>query len=140
RRLGTDRVDLYELHNARLPDVQRDDLFAELEQLRREGKVRAVGVALGPAIGWEEEGVRAIERGVDAGQTVHTVLEQDPGRALAFVVAQPSFTSVLPTLTTEEELVEYAGAADHPLTTDELSRIEELYAHNFHHVDEYVSP
>ena len=51
-----------------------------LEELRDEGKIRHYGVALGPAIGWREEGLRAIaRRGVASVQTVYNLLEQDPG-------------------------------------------------------------
>jgi len=60
--------------------IQRDDLFAELEALRDEGKLRHFGVALGPAIGWREEGLRALEsRPIAAIQTVYNLLEQEPG-------------------------------------------------------------
>ena len=79
-RLRTDHVDLYQLHNPRMGAVQRDDLFAELEALRDEGKLRHYGVALGPAIGWREEGLLALEtRPISALQTVYNMLEQDPG-------------------------------------------------------------
>jgi aryl-alcohol dehydrogenase-like predicted oxidoreductase len=82
-RLGTDYVDLYQLHNARMEAVERDDLFDELERLRDEGKLQHYGVALGPAIGWREEGLRALEtRRLASVQTVYNVLEQDPGRDL----------------------------------------------------------
>jgi aryl-alcohol dehydrogenase-like predicted oxidoreductase len=81
RRLGTDYVDLYQLHNPRMDAVEDDDLFAELDALRDEGKIRHYGVALGPAIGWRDEGVRAFEtRSITALQTVYNLLEQDPGR------------------------------------------------------------
>jgi len=81
RRLRTDHVDLYQLHNPRMDAIARDDLFEELERLRDEGKLRHYGVALGPAIGWREEGLRALaEREISALQTVYNVLEQDPGR------------------------------------------------------------
>jgi aryl-alcohol dehydrogenase-like predicted oxidoreductase len=80
RRLGTDHVDLYQLHNPRMDAIERDDLFAELEALRDEGKLRAYGVALGPAIGWRDEGLRAFEtRDIAALQTVYNLLEQEPG-------------------------------------------------------------
>src|SRR5207247_1316738 len=80
RRLRTDRVDLYQLHNPRMDAVERDDLFAELEALRDEGKIRHYGVALGPAIGWREEGLRALEtREITSLQTVYNLLEQEPG-------------------------------------------------------------
>src|SRR5919202_725173 len=81
RRLGTDYVDLYQLHNPRMDAIERDDLFAELETLKDEGKLRHYGVALGPAIGWRDEGVRALEtRPIAALQTVYNLLEQEPGR------------------------------------------------------------
>ena len=45
--------------------------------------MRSVGVALGPAIGWRDEGVFALrERDLDALQIIHNMLEQDPGAEL----------------------------------------------------------
>src|SRR5680860_1658657 len=38
RRLGTDHVDLYQLHNVRMDAMVGDDLWEELEKLRAEGK------------------------------------------------------------------------------------------------------
>jgi aryl-alcohol dehydrogenase-like predicted oxidoreductase len=84
RRLGTDRIDLYQLHNARIEPILDDDLWAELESLRSEGKVRELGVALGPAIGWVEEGRRSVdERPIVSLQTVFNLLEQEPGLTFA---------------------------------------------------------
>jgi aryl-alcohol dehydrogenase-like predicted oxidoreductase len=204
-RLGTDHVDLYQLHNPRMDAVERDDLFDELERLRDEGKLRHFGVALGPAIGWREEGLRAIStRRISSVQTVYNVLEQDPGRdflaaaeergigvlarvptssglledkytldttfppgdhrshrprewlveglqkverlrflteehgitmaqaALKFILAQPAIACVLPTVTTVDELEEWAGASGEPdLSADDLDRIAALYERNF---------
>ena len=63
--------------------IESDECFATLEDLRAEGKIRHYGVALGPAIGWREEGLRAIAtRGIASVQTVYNLLEQDPGRDL----------------------------------------------------------
>ena len=206
RRLWTDHLDLYQLHNPRVDAIDSDECFATLEDLRSEGKIRHYGVALGPAIGWREEGLRAIAtRDLASVQTVYNLLEQDPGRdlmaaaaehgvgvmarvptssgllddnltpdttfgpgdhrrhrprewlvqglekidrirflcgpetgrtmaqaALRFILAQPQMTVVIPTITSEAELREYAGAADVPdLTDDELARVDELYARNF---------
>jgi aryl-alcohol dehydrogenase-like predicted oxidoreductase len=205
RRLGTDHVDLYQLHNPRMDAIERDDLFAELESLRDEGKLRAYGVALGPAIGWRDEGLRAFEtRDIAALQTVYNLLEQEPGSdflaaaerhggavmarvptssglledkytldttfgptdhrrhrprewlvdglrkidrlrflvidgersmaqaALRFILQQPRMACVIPTITSMEELEEFAGAADAPdLTADELRRVDELYRGGF---------
>jgi aryl-alcohol dehydrogenase-like predicted oxidoreductase len=43
RRLGTDRVDLFQLHVGDLPPTQADDVLATLEALVDEGSVRAYG-------------------------------------------------------------------------------------------------
>jgi aryl-alcohol dehydrogenase-like predicted oxidoreductase len=206
RRLGTDYVDLYQLHNPRMSAIESDECFGALEDLRAEGKIRHYGVALGPAIGWREEGLAAIaRRDIASVQTVYNLLEQDPGRdlmaaaaehgvgvmarvptssgllddnlnaettfgpgdhrrhrprewlveglqkidrirflcgpesgrtmaqaALRFILAQPQMAVVIPTITNEAELREYAGAADVPdLTPGELARVAELYGRNF---------
>jgi aryl-alcohol dehydrogenase-like predicted oxidoreductase len=84
QRLGTDHVELYQLHNPRIEPILADDLWAELERLRAEGKVRELGVALGPAIGWVEEGNRSIDdRPIASLQTVFNILEQEPGLTFA---------------------------------------------------------
>jgi aryl-alcohol dehydrogenase-like predicted oxidoreductase len=89
RRLGTDHIDLYQLHNPRLEAIERDECFEALEGLKADGKIRGYGVALGPAIGWREEGLRAIStRGIASVQTVYNLLEQDPGRAFMAAAAE----------------------------------------------------
>lgn len=205
RRLGTDHVDLYQLHNPRMEAIELDDCFETLEELKAEGKVREYGVALGPAIGWREEGLKAIAtRPIASLQTVYNLLEQEPGAdflaagrehgvgimarvptssglldgnltldttfagndhrrhrpqewlidglqkadelrfltegtgrtlaqaALRFILAQPQMTCVIPTITSEAELREYAAAAGVPeLTAEELARLDGLYSRNF---------
>ena len=79
KRLGTDHLDLYMAHNIKLPQF-RDDLFAELDKVRDEGKVKVWGVSLGPAIGWREEGFKAMgDHDAKAVQTVYNLFEQHPG-------------------------------------------------------------
>jgi aryl-alcohol dehydrogenase-like predicted oxidoreductase len=79
QRLGTDYIDLYMAHNIKLPQF-RDDMFAELE-IKDEGKIKVWGVSLGPAIGWREEGIKAmIDHHAKAVQTVFNLFEQNPGR------------------------------------------------------------
>jgi aryl-alcohol dehydrogenase-like predicted oxidoreductase len=83
-RLGTDRIDLLQLHNPRIEPIVDDALWETLLALKSEGKVRELGVALGPAIGWVEEGNMAIdERPITTVQTVFNVLEQEPGLTFA---------------------------------------------------------
>ncbi|MBI4338916.1 MAG: aldo/keto reductase [Chloroflexi bacterium] len=204
-RLNTDYIDLYQLHNPRMDALHSDDLFALLEDLVQEGKVRHYGVALGPDIGWEEEGVAAMEeRRIASLQIIYSLLEPDPGRAffpvarrtgvgllarvphaseiltdkfvevpsfepgdhrglrraqwlrqamekrqrllflaqdtgrtlaqaaIQFCLAQPTVSSVLPNITSEADLKEYARASDAlPLTTEELARIQDLLDTNY---------
>ena len=82
KRLGVERIDVYLGHNIKLPHFN-DELFAELDRVRDEGKIGCWGVSLGPAIGWREEGFRALlDYGAGAVQTVYNYLEQHPGREL----------------------------------------------------------
>lgn len=204
-RLRTDRIDIYQLHNPRLDALMADDLFALLDDLVREGKIRTYGAALGPAIGWKEEGLYAMrKRDTRVLHTIYNMFEQDPGRdffpvarergvgvlvrvphssgmlegrytadtvfgendhrrhrtrewleqglrkletltflterrgraigqaALQFVLSEPSVSSVLPNIYDDEQLVEFAAAADTPeFTPAELERVAALYAQDF---------
>jgi aryl-alcohol dehydrogenase-like predicted oxidoreductase len=213
-RLGTDHIDLLQLHNPRMQAIVDDALWDTLVSLRTEGKVRELGVALGPAIGWVEEGNISIdERPITTLQTVFNVLEQEPGltfaarervrhgevslisrvphasdtlsgkidldtvfppgdhrahrnrenmldnfekaetlgflwtaetgrtmgqAAIAGILANPRFASVLPTVLSVAEVREYARASDLPLSADEVGELADLQARNFDHVDRYT--
>ena len=81
KRLQTDVIDIIQLHNPKMTHIEQDDLWATLEALKAEGKVRAYGVSIGPKIGWRDEGLKALEtRRMDAFMLIHNLLEQDPGR------------------------------------------------------------
>jgi aryl-alcohol dehydrogenase-like predicted oxidoreductase len=89
KRLNTDRIDFYQLHNPRIDAIRNDDLFAELHRLRDAGKILAFGAALGPAINERqiEESIAAIrERGAHV-QIIYNLLEQMIG-APVFPVAR----------------------------------------------------
>jgi aryl-alcohol dehydrogenase-like predicted oxidoreductase len=206
RRLGTDYVDLYQLHNVRIDPVLDDALWDELARLRDAGKVRALGVALGPAIGWVEEGLESLRRrDIASLQTVFNVIEQEPGltfaaepavqdgrvgmisrvphasdalsgkitrdtvfapedhrshrnrdnmldnfdkadtleflwdgtgrtkaqAAIAGILANPAFATVLPTVLSLDDLHEFVGAVEHPLTVEERERVQDLWSQNF---------
>ncbi|HEY8899442.1 MAG TPA: aldo/keto reductase [Chthoniobacterales bacterium] len=82
-RLKTDCIDILQLHNIRMEQAGDDALWAVLEDLRAEGKIKVGGLALGPAIGWLGEGVQAIRRqnpGVI--QHIYNLLEPHPGAAI----------------------------------------------------------
>lgn len=100
QRLGTDYIDLYQAHNIKLPQMN-DELRQSLDDLVREGKIRYWGIALGPAIGWREEGVIALEQwpvadlggkatGCATVQTVLNMLEQHPGREFCEIAGEQS--------------------------------------------------
>ena len=83
KRLDTDYVDLLQLHNTKMDAIANDALFSLMEEFKKEGKIRAYGVALGPKIGWLEEGVKAMrEREISGLQMIYNLLEQEPGRSL----------------------------------------------------------
>ena len=95
RRLRTDYIDLYQLHNPKIDALEQDDLFETLEQLKEEGKIRHYGAALGPDIGWFEEGeVSMKERHVSSIQIIYSILEQDPAKAF-FPIAQDEQVGLL---------------------------------------------
>lgn len=216
RRLGTDYIDLWQLHNVRIEPIRDDELWETLVALRDEGKVRELGVALGPAIGWVTEGIEAVRnRPICTLQTVFNVLEQEPGltfaaeprvqsgkcslisrvphasdtlsgkitldtvfppgdhrahrnrdnmrdnfekaetlsflwapgtgrtigqAAIAGILANPAFATVLPTTTTVDDVREYAAASDLPLSADEARALDDLWSRNFDHDDRFVMP
>jgi aryl-alcohol dehydrogenase-like predicted oxidoreductase len=83
KRLGTDYIDFLQLHNTKMDAIENDALFELMEEFKDKGKIRSYGVALGPKIGWLEEGVKAMrERDLAGVQMIYNLLEQDPGRAL----------------------------------------------------------
>src|SRR5690606_31402896 len=83
KRLGTDRIDVFAMHNPRMEHLQNDEVWTWVERIQREGKIRSAGVALGPAIGWEEEGHYAMRNlPIQSVQMIYNALEIDPGRAL----------------------------------------------------------
>jgi aryl-alcohol dehydrogenase-like predicted oxidoreductase len=178
--------------------------------------VRALGVALGPAIGWVEEGLESLRsRDIAVLQTVFNLLEQEPGltfarepavqegrvgmiarvphasdvlsgkitrdsvfaagdhrghrnrdnmldnfekaerlaylwtpetgrtigqAAVAGILANDAFTTVLPTCVSADEVREYAASSELPLSADEKTELDDLWARNFDHTDRFVMP
>ena len=83
RRLRRDYIDLYQLHHPTPEALVEDDLWELLETLVREGKVRYVGVALGPGPEAVEAGLIAVGKApVAALQLSYNMLRLSPGREL----------------------------------------------------------
>ena len=135
RRLGTDHVELYQLHNPRLDALQRDDLFATLEALKQEGKILAYGPALGPAIAERqiEEGTHAIrERRVDLVYIIYNLLEQMLGQPLfplgreqgtSFLVRVPHASGLLDGTVKPDTTFSAEDHRSHRVSTEERRRL-----------------
>jgi aryl-alcohol dehydrogenase-like predicted oxidoreductase len=94
-RLGMDHVELLMLHNANVDEVT-PDVLETLDELQEEGKVEAIGWALGPSIGWLADGDAAVENEFDVLQTVFNLFEQTPGQHFIDTIRDlDSDTSVL---------------------------------------------
>ena len=82
-RLGCSQVAALEIHNPTLRELRDGTLRAAVGGLVRSGRARSWGVALGPSIGWLEEGLWALDQGADHVMTVYNLLEREPGETLA---------------------------------------------------------
>ena len=130
-RLRTDRIDFYQLHNPRLDALQSDDLFAELEDLKREGKILTYGAALGPALQPDrqiDEGLYCIKKRRCAIQIIYNMLEQQLGEVLGpeaesagvpVFVRVPHASGVLEGTYTEETQFGPNDHRSHRVTTNE---------------------
>lgn len=94
-RLRTDHIEMYGLHNPKMNHLKNDEPFKYLNELIQDDTVRTLQVALGPAIGWLDEGLLAMsDKNVGAVQTVYNILEQTPGSDL-LLEAEKTNTSIL---------------------------------------------
>jgi len=200
-RLQTDHLDMYGLHNPKLKNIKDDSIFNVLDSFIADETIKTYQVALGPAIGWTQEGLEAMDRpNLSAVQTVYNILEQTPGNelmrkaeeknvgilvrvpeasgiltrkvnadtkfdendhrsvrkrewlkeslkkveqlnpiaeknglnitefAMKFMMTKKGFATVLPTMISEEEVINYAEMADGKYISDsDMKEVEELY-------------
>ena len=113
RRLGVDAIDVWQLHNPRMAHLDDDELFAFLEEAKKQGKIRSYGIALGPKIGWLEEGVHGMRtRNLDILHMIYNLLEQDPGREL-LAVAKETGTGTIVRVPHSSGMLEGNLTADH---------------------------
>ena len=104
--MGTDHIDLYQAHNIKLRHYV-PELFETLEALKDEGKIREWGVALGPAIGWREEGVAAFaQHDAAVVQTVANLYEQDLGREFGEVAVSTGSGGVIARVPTNSGILD----------------------------------
>lgn len=93
RRLGVERIDLYQLH-CWMPSGMRDRTWLDtLHALRDEGKIDRIGVSLRDYR--PDEGVELAESGlVDSIQVIHNIFEQSPEQDL-YPAAEASGTAII---------------------------------------------
>jgi aryl-alcohol dehydrogenase-like predicted oxidoreductase len=152
RRLGTDYVDLYQMHR---PDHETDidETLSVLSDLIRSGKVRAIGSSFfSPEQTLEAQWAAArgghhrlrteqptysiLTRGIESSVLPTasknlTVLAREAGvplshLAVAFVLTHPAITSVLIGPRTPEHLVDLLAGAEVKLSEDVLDLIDEI--------------
>ena len=122
-RLGVDAIDVWQLHNPRMAHLDDDDLFAFLDQAKAAGKIRSYGIALGPKIGWLEEGVHGMRtrREMDILHMIYNLLEQDPGREL-LEAARETDTRTIVRVPHSSGMLEGNLTADHVFPKDDHRR------------------
>ncbi|MBI4358411.1 MAG: aldo/keto reductase [Candidatus Omnitrophica bacterium] len=72
KRLRTDYIDLYQLHNPRMEEIEEGSMFKMLSELKREGKIRHWGVSI-HGVG---EGVEVIQKGTETIQAIYNMIDQ----------------------------------------------------------------
>lgn len=136
-RLDVEHVDLLQLHNANADEIT-PDVLETLDELREEGQVETVGLALGPSIGWLAEGETAIENEFDAIQTVFNVFEQVPGQHFIDTIREhDAATSLIPRVPHSSGLLNEQVTPDTELDSDDhrAYRPDEWYETGWEKVD-----
>lgn len=113
KRLGTDYIDFYQLHNPRLDAIRSDELWAELEKAKAEGLIRAYGTALGPALDLRQidEGVASVSERHAPTQIIYNLLEQPLGEGI-FPAARAAGVGVIARVPHASGLLEGYMTAD----------------------------
>jgi aryl-alcohol dehydrogenase-like predicted oxidoreductase len=79
KRLRTDYIDLYQVHNPTLEQLRREEIQEAMDMLQDAGKIRFWGIS----ISTPEEGMEIVQRGwAHALQVLYNVLNQAPEREL----------------------------------------------------------
>ena len=139
KRLKTDRIDLYQMHNPKMAHVSSDEVYATLEALKSEGKIREYAAALGPANGWLDEGLVAIkDHDAPVMHVIYNMLEQEPachfleaaeGRRTRFIIRVPHASGMLEGRYTADTVFPENDHRRHrpkEWLTDGLKKIEKL--------------
>lgn len=78
RRLGTDRIDVLFFHSPFSPDDIHDDVWQELDKLKQEGKIRAIGHSISLFDNTQQMARNwAAERKIDVIQVVYSLMNRE---------------------------------------------------------------
>ncbi|HEX8252618.1 MAG TPA: aldo/keto reductase [Thermoanaerobaculia bacterium] len=88
KRLRTDYIDLYQLHNPTLDELRRDDIHEAMDRLQEAGKIRFWGVS----VTTPEEGLEIVKNGWGYSlQVLYNVLNQAPAKELFPLAKQKGY-------------------------------------------------
>ena len=74
KRLGREWIDIYQIHNSKPDDIERDNVYETLDEFKKQGKIRFYGVSAY----YVEDGIEAIKTGKpDTIQIIYSILEQE---------------------------------------------------------------
>jgi len=91
KRLQTDRIDLYQLHNPTVDIIERGEVWGVLARAKKEGKIRYYGVSINTI----DEGVVAVKNGrSDTVQLEYNLLAQEPAEKI-FPLAQQANVGII---------------------------------------------
>lgn len=91
KRLRTDWIDLYQLHNPDVQTIERGEVWELLEQRKRDGKIRHYGVSINTIA----EGVAAVKSGrAETIQLEYNLLQQEPAQEI-FPLAQAAGVGII---------------------------------------------
>jgi aryl-alcohol dehydrogenase-like predicted oxidoreductase len=91
KRLQTDHIDLYQLHNPTVEVIERGEVWEVLERAKKEGKIRYYGVSINTI----DEGIAAVKDGrSDTIQLEYNLLAQEPAEKV-FPLAQEANVGII---------------------------------------------
>jgi aryl-alcohol dehydrogenase-like predicted oxidoreductase len=124
KRLGTDYIDLYQLHQPD-PDVPIADTLAALNDLVQAGKVKEIGCS-NFSTEQLDEAARATRHGAARFVSVQNEYSTPFELAISWLAAHPPVASVIAGATSPQQVRANAAAANWLLTSEERAEIDRI--------------
>jgi len=116
KRLRSDYIDLYQLHNPSIDDLRRDDIHEVMDRLQSVGKIRYWGVS----INTPDEGIEIVKRGWGYSlQVLYNVLNQAPAKEL-FPLAKEKGYGIIARVPLASGLLSGKFRTDSTFATDDI--------------------